>query len=696
MAVTDTLQVTEHPITSSSHPFYEVTPTLCTDTTGDYVVYTSREMLTNGFFDQGDIWYNRLNLDGSPNGGSVQVSSVPADEKLNDCYGDYIVFTSHDSTVSSSGEIMLYQVSTASTWPIASALIMQEPRIHGNTIVWAQGGFNATEVMKYDLSWIGTANLPEPLTGPIPPTSNVDIGSRYAVWVERDTDTNETDIGVHDFSNGIRLQLTDTNFIDERHPSTSGDWIAWESQDHGATSKSIQLVNLQTGDYQIISNDGSAASRPSIDGDLVAYEADPTGNFDVYLYRISTGETFAMTIAPEDQYLNDVFGDKVAYVDMRNGSEDIYVAQFEFIPDDPCALLGGDSDGDGVCDAEDNCPFVANPDQTDSDGDGIGDACDVAAPNLTATIGHSPANPTAADLITFTATVTNTGNQAAGASTLAFDIGGEAVGVLYDVPQLAPGESFSAERRIVLIAQNYINRAVADHGGVVAESNEFDNEAIDEFTVIAAALPEVDLSPLSIDFGQIGIGDSATTVVTVTNLGEGTLNVYELGLVGAPEFTLGAVTLPLAIPTNTTADLTVTFEPTLEGMFYSELSLTTNDGDETFLAIPIAGEGVIIPVPPAEQIAEILAFIDASVANGTLEGDGRGNSGNGRLGALRNMIRAAGEDITLGDIQSACTQLDDAYDRTDGLSPPPDFVSGPAADDLAEKIVLLQETLGCP
>lgn len=50
-----------------------------------------------------------------------------------------------------------------------------------------------------------------------------------------------------------------------------------------------------------------------------------------------------------------------------------------------------DSDSDGICDADDNCPNTANPAQTDSDCDGVGNACDVC-PNSDDTIDNNNDN----------------------------------------------------------------------------------------------------------------------------------------------------------------------------------------------------------------------------------------------------------------------------------------------------------------
>jgi len=46
----------------------------------------------------------------------------------------------------------------------------------------------------------------------------------------------------------------------------------------------------------------------------------------------------------------------------------------------PCVTQGGDTDGDGICDNDDNCPDQANTNQLDTDGDGIGNACDTVEP----------------------------------------------------------------------------------------------------------------------------------------------------------------------------------------------------------------------------------------------------------------------------------------------------------------------------
>jgi len=66
---------------------------------------------------------------------------------------------------------------------------------------------------------------------------------------------------------------------------------------------------------------------------------------------------------------------------IRCGDSSWNVGCFDLLADTPGAAnncADGDSDGDGISDTCDNCPNLANEDQSDCDGDGTGDACAIA------------------------------------------------------------------------------------------------------------------------------------------------------------------------------------------------------------------------------------------------------------------------------------------------------------------------------
>jgi len=207
--------------------------------------------------------------------------------------------------------------------------------------------------------------------------------------------------------------------------------------------------------------------------------------------------------------------------------------------------------------------------------------------------------------------------------------------------------------------------------------------------------PDISVAPTSYDFGNVNLGSSTNTLVTIANVGGLDLTVSGIGLENGSSSAI-AITqvpaLPVVIHPNGTVDVQLTYSPTLVGGDQATLDVASNDPDQSLIKVGFSGTGVQATPPPLQQIADILAFIDASIANGSLFSNGPGN----RYLALKNMIRAAGDLIHDGFIADACTQLKDAYNRTDGVPKPPDFVTGQSASDLAKRIQDLRTTLGCP
>lgn len=366
-AAGDLLQSTEYQVTFDLDE--QSTPTIGRDAIGDYVVYTSRP-LVNGQLGASDIYYQRIE-NSQPVGDTVAVAVSSANEYMNDASGDYIVYRALSGYTS---RIMLYQISTAQTRELTHQAGCTSPKIFGDVVVWLQASVAGVQVMTYRIS-SGEPVEPMAIAGPVPSAQEVQIGDRFIVWSQ--LVNGQSDVAAYDMQNGLSFSVSNDPGFDETAPATDGAWVVFQARNRVVYAGiAIYAVNLDTWEVREVANNGASNQRPNISGNLISYESNIPGNWDIFVYRLPEGDTFPVTTRPEDQFLSDVLGLTVAYVDNRNGNTDVFSAVLTFIPTDPCANLAGDGDGDGICTMQDNCPATPNADQSDLDGDAIGDACD--------------------------------------------------------------------------------------------------------------------------------------------------------------------------------------------------------------------------------------------------------------------------------------------------------------------------------
>lgn len=210
--------------------------------------------------------------------------------------------------------------------------------------------------------------------------------------------------------------------------------------------------------------------------------------------------------------------------------------------------------------------------------------------------------------------------------------------------------------------------------------------------------PDIDVAPQVANFGNVQLPGSATTVVTIQNVGGGDLSVSSVTLVAgsSPSITIkSAPALPLTLAVNASCEVALEFRPTTLGTATATLAVGSDDPDEGTVQVALSGLGVASESPPAEQVATTLEFIEDSAADGTLQGTGPAGAADAHLQALLNQIKAASDLAAAGKLTQACQQLANAMQRTDGEPQPPDFVTGPAAAELRLLIELTRVAIGC-
>jgi hypothetical protein len=214
--------------------------------------------------------------------------------------------------------------------------------------------------------------------------------------------------------------------------------------------------------------------------------------------------------------------------------------------------------------------------------------------------------------------------------------------------------------------------------------------------------------PAEWDYGDVVVGAAESQIFSFTISNDGPVWVDDITLVTdpyndpPPPYTGSSFTImpnpPIGYnPISTTFTIAVTFSPTSVGRHEAFLRVESDESSGYHdLRIPLSGMGVAAEPDPAAEMAELIEFYEDSVADGTIVGYGPGNSARGRLKAFGNMLKSSSDLISAGAYDLACSQIQDALNRTDGLFPPPDFVTGANKEELATSIIEVMNALGCP
>jgi hypothetical protein len=216
-------------------------------------------------------------------------------------------------------------------------------------------------------------------------------------------------------------------------------------------------------------------------------------------------------------------------------------------------------------------------------------------------------------------------------------------------------------------------------------------------TAPAYAAPEILVTPMEYDFGMVEVNTSATTIILVSNIGGHDLEVTGISLSGSIDFTIISMpTLPAIIPPPNghvrSIEVEVSYTPAALGYTSALLEITSN---VPAVQVTLGGEGIDDGQTPM-TIEDILAFFDAGVEAGTIQGTGPNeNARNSHLKVFEWRLLLVAFFLDKGSDRVACILLWNAYGRSDGQDRPKDFIKGQNVGVLNAIILQFIADLGC-
>src|SRR5271168_5059651 len=170
--------------------------------------------------------------------------------------------------------------------------------------------------------------------------------------------------------------------------------------------------------------------------------------------------------------------------------------------------------------------------------------------------------------------LTNTGNGSASISKMAFSGTGVSVSGLTTPMTLAAGQATS-------FTVTYKPSSPGTLGGTVSiTSNASDPSVVIDLsaTATSTAVADLTVSPTSITFGSVAVGNTATQTVKLTNTGNGSASISKMAFSGTG-VSVSGLTAPMTLNAGQTANFTVTYMPVSAGTLGGTVSITSNASD---------------------------------------------------------------------------------------------------------------------
>jgi len=131
--------------------------------------------------------------------------------------------------------------------------------------------------------------------------------------------------------------------------------------------------------------------------------------------------------------------------------------------------------------------------------------------------------------------------------------------------------NFSNLRRSLLILSGFMLFAVQANGHSSPNGTAKPQRA-------APASPLMEVTPSTVSFVDVPVGDTYTQTVRITNVNEGTLQIRQI-TASSPNFRITGILLPVVVAHGTSQSFTISYQAKTEGRTEGQISILTNSGD---------------------------------------------------------------------------------------------------------------------